>query len=102
MDHAELAARDPRVRAILTDPDAYFSAALRLAWPQAGADVQAVLDRHAQARREDAGGLRVLRLLPRSILPSRRPRERFPSPGQHVFQRRPTCRRRAMGERRGR
>jgi hypothetical protein len=72
MDHAELAARDPRVRAILTDPDAYFSAALRLAWPQAGADVQAVLDTRARVRRDGASGNRILRLLPRSILPVRR------------------------------
>lgn len=72
MDHAELAARDPRVRAILTDPDAYFSAALRVAWPQAGADVQAVLDRRAQVRRDGTSGNRILRLLPRAILPSRR------------------------------
>jgi hypothetical protein len=71
MDHAELAARDPRVRAILTNPDAYFSAALRLAWPQAGADVQAVLDRRARVRRDGANCNRILRLLPRSILPSR-------------------------------
>lgn len=41
MDSAELAASDPRVRAILTESDAYFSAALRRAWPQAGAGLHA-------------------------------------------------------------
>jgi hypothetical protein len=66
VDHAELAASDPRVRAILTDPDAYFSAALRLAWPQAGADIQAALDKRARARRDDCGA-QLLRLLPGSL-----------------------------------
>jgi hypothetical protein len=50
MDSTEIAASDPRVRAILTEPDAYFTAALRRAWPQAGADIQASLDRRARNR----------------------------------------------------
>jgi hypothetical protein len=69
MDGAGLAASDPRVRAILTEPDAYFSAALRRAWPQAGADIQAALDRRARDRRNGARGLRFLRLFLRSIQP---------------------------------
>lgn len=70
MDGAPLAAGDPRVRAILTEPDAYFSTALRRAWPQAGADIQAALDRRARARRNGrngTGGGRLLRLLRRTI-----------------------------------
>lgn len=54
MNSAETAASDPRVRAILTEPDAYFSAALRRAWPQAGADIRVALDRRVQARRAQA------------------------------------------------
>jgi hypothetical protein len=71
MESAELAAHDPRVRAILTEPDAYFSAALRRAWPQAGADIQAALDRRARARRNGARGPVFLRLLARPIWPWR-------------------------------
>lgn len=73
MDSAELAASDPRVRAILTEPDAYFSAALRRAWPQAGADIQAALDRRALARRNGTRRHRFLRLLRRFLQPSRHP-----------------------------
>ncbi len=69
MDSAELAASDPRVRAILTEPDAYFTAALRRAWPQAGADVQAALDQRARARRNGARSPRFLRLLLRELQP---------------------------------
>ena len=69
MDSAGLAASDPRVRAILTEPDAYFSAALRRAWPQAGADIQAALDRQARARRNGARSPRFLWLFLRSIQP---------------------------------
>jgi hypothetical protein len=65
MDGAELAAADPRVRAILTEPDSYFSEALRRAWPQAGADIQAILDRRAQVRRHRSRGPRLLRALHR-------------------------------------
>jgi D-alanyl-D-alanine carboxypeptidase len=71
MESAELAAHDPRVRAILTDPDAYFSAALRRAWPQAGADIQAVLDRRARARHNGARGPVFLQLFLRSVWPWR-------------------------------
>jgi hypothetical protein len=60
-DSAELAARDPRVRAILTEPDAYFAAARRRAWPQAGADIQAALDRRARTRHNTTRGPRFLR-----------------------------------------
>ena len=67
MDQAELAATDPRVRAILTDPEAYFSTALRLAWPEAGADIQAALANGARARRDDACSLQILRLLPKNL-----------------------------------
>jgi len=63
MASAELAASDPRVRAILTEPDAYFSAARRRAWPQAGADIQAALDRRARARHHGARSPRLVRLL---------------------------------------
>ena len=69
MDGAQLAAGDPRVRAILTEPDAYFSAALRRAWPQAGADIQAALDRRARTRRNSIRGRRFLRLLRRTDQP---------------------------------
>lgn len=69
MDSAELAASDPRVRAILTEPDAYFSAALRRAWPQAGADIHAALDRRAQARRNGSRSPRLSRLFLRPIQP---------------------------------
>jgi hypothetical protein len=51
-------ARDPRVRSILTHPDAYFSAARRRAWPQARADVELELDH--RARRDGHRGLRRL------------------------------------------
>jgi hypothetical protein len=66
MDSAGLAASDPRVRAILTEPDAYFAAALRRAWPQAAADIHAALDQQARARRNGARYPRLLRLLLRS------------------------------------
>jgi hypothetical protein len=72
MDGAPLAAGDPRVRAILTEPDAYFSTALRRAWPQAGADIQAALDRRARTRRNGRHGTRVrrfLRLFRRTVQP---------------------------------
>jgi hypothetical protein len=69
MDGAQLAAGDPRVRAILTEPDAYFSAALRRAWPQAGADIQAALDRRARTRRNATRGRRFLRLFRRTDQP---------------------------------
>ena len=69
MDGAPLAAGDPRVRAILTEPDAYFSAALRRAWPQAGADIQAALDRRARTRRNGTRGRRFLRLFRRTGQP---------------------------------
>lgn len=68
MDHDELAASDPRVRAILTDPDAYFSTARRLAWPEAGADIRAALGNGTGARRDGRPcSLEVLRLLPNLI-----------------------------------
>jgi hypothetical protein len=57
MDGAEVIARDPRVRAILTTPDAYFSAAHRRAWPQAGADIELELSRRSRARRNGSRGL---------------------------------------------
>lgn len=69
MDSAELAASDPRVRAILTEPDAYFSAALRRAWPQAGADIQAALDQRARAQRNGSRSPRFPWLFLRSIQP---------------------------------
>ena len=53
-------ARDPRVRSILTQPDAYFSAARRRAWPQARADVELELHRRSRARRDGRRGLRRL------------------------------------------
>ena len=53
-----LAARDPRVRSILTEPDAYFSAARRRAWPQARADVELELHHRRRARRDGHRGLR--------------------------------------------
>ncbi|HEX6518728.1 MAG TPA: hypothetical protein VF070_01755 [Streptosporangiaceae bacterium] len=78
MDSAEIAASDPRVRAILTEPDAYFSAALRRAWPQAGADIQGALDRRAQDRRNGTGRSETHRLLLRFTRSSRRPIRRYP------------------------
>jgi hypothetical protein len=61
MDGAEVIARDPRVRAILTQPEAYFSAARRRAWPQARADIALELDRRDRARRN--GSLSLLHSL---------------------------------------
>ena len=61
MDSAEIAASDPRVHAILTEPDAYFSAALRRAWPQAGADIQAALDQRTRAGHNGTRRPRFLR-----------------------------------------
>ena len=72
MDSAEIAASDPRVRAILTEPDAYFSAALRRAWPQAGADIQAALDRRARTSSNHTGGSRVRAVLRRAVPPWRK------------------------------
>lgn len=69
MDGTGLAASDPRVRAILTDPDAYFSAALRRAWPQAGADIQAAIDWRSRVRRNGTRGPRFLRWFRRSLRP---------------------------------
>jgi hypothetical protein len=60
---AEFLADDPRVRAILTEPDAYFSAALRRAWPQARADIEQQLDRRGRNRRDGTPALRFLRML---------------------------------------
>lgn len=68
MDGAEPVAADPRVRALLTEPDAYFSAALRRAWPQAGADVELELGRRARAR---SYGARRRRLFRRFLAPRR-------------------------------
>lgn len=62
MDGAEPVAADPRVRALLTEPDAYFSAALRRAWPQARADVELELGRRARARSDGARSRRLLRM----------------------------------------
>jgi hypothetical protein len=62
MDGTELVADDPRVRAILTQPDAYFSAALRRAWPQARADIEQELDRRTRMRRNGTRSLRFFRL----------------------------------------
>jgi hypothetical protein len=53
-------ARDPRVRSILTHPDAYFSAARRRAWPPARADVELELEQRSRARRDGHRGLRRL------------------------------------------
>jgi hypothetical protein len=50
-DRGLVLARDPRVRSILTEPDAYFSAARRRAWPQARADVELELHHRSRARR---------------------------------------------------
>jgi hypothetical protein len=58
MDGAGLAASDPRVRAILTEPDVYISAALRRAWPQARTDFELELDRRIRIR---GSGIRCLR-----------------------------------------
>lgn len=69
MDGAGLAASDPRIRAILTEPDAYFAAARRRAWPQAGADIRAALDRRARARHNGTRGHRLLLSFLRSIQP---------------------------------
>lgn len=69
MDGTGLAASDPRVRAILTEPDAYFSAALRRAWPQAGADVQLLLRHRTQAGRGGARGPRLLSVFTRFVRP---------------------------------
>lgn len=69
MDSAELAASDPRVRAILTEPDAYFAAARRRAWPQAAADIHAALDQHARAQPNGARHPRFLRLFLHLIQP---------------------------------
>lgn len=63
LDRAGLAANDPRVRAILAEPDAYFSAARRRAWPQARADIQHELDRRTRTRRHAPRALRFLRRL---------------------------------------
>jgi hypothetical protein len=71
VDSAKTAASDPRVRAILTDPDAYFSAALRRAWPRAGADVQSALNWRAQARDNGSSVPGFRRLLSRSTRSSR-------------------------------
>jgi len=62
MDGTEVVARDPRVRAILTMPEAYFSAAHRRAWPQAGADIELELSRRSRARRN--GSRRLFRRRP--------------------------------------
>jgi hypothetical protein len=67
MDSTELVASDPRVRAILTDPDAYFSAAMRRAWPEAAADIQAALDQRARARHDGARDLRLLQVFLRPL-----------------------------------
>jgi hypothetical protein len=69
MESAELAASDPRVRAILTQPDAYFAAARRRAWPQAAADIHAVLNQQARAQHNGARIPWLLRLLLRSGQP---------------------------------
>jgi hypothetical protein len=61
MDGAGLLASDPRVRAILTEPDAYFSAALRRAWPQARADIELELNRRIHTRRNDISAIRLFR-----------------------------------------
>lgn len=63
LDGAELVADDPRVRAILTEPDAYFSDALRRAWPQARADIEQQLDRRSRTRRDGTRALRFRRTL---------------------------------------
>lgn len=62
MDGVEVAAGDPRVRAILTEPDAYFSAAIRRAWPQACADVELELRSRARDPRNGARDLRSPRI----------------------------------------
>lgn len=46
-----LAAKDPRVLAILTAPEAYFRDARRKAWREARADIADDLDRRARRRR---------------------------------------------------
>lgn len=71
MDGARIAASDPRVRAILTEPEAYFMAARRRAWPQAGADIHAALDLRARARSRRTRGYRFLGALRRVINPGK-------------------------------
>jgi hypothetical protein len=46
-----IVARDPRVLAILTAPDAYFDNARRKAWREAREDIATDLDRRARRRR---------------------------------------------------
>lgn len=69
MDAVELAAGDPRVRAILTEPGAYFSAAIRRAWPQACADIELELRRRARRPRNTARGPRLLRMVFKAARP---------------------------------
>jgi len=45
-----LVAKDPRVLAILTEPDAYFDDARRKAWREARVDIATDLDRRARRR----------------------------------------------------
>lgn len=46
-----IVAKDPRVAAILTAPEAYFEDARRKAWREAQADIAFDLDRRARRRR---------------------------------------------------
>lgn len=57
----EIVARDPRVLAILTGPDDYFSNARRAAWRKAREDVATDLERRARRRRNggQANGILV-------------------------------------------
>ncbi|MPZ95147.1 MAG: hypothetical protein GEU96_09595 [Propionibacteriales bacterium] len=50
MDSTQVSAHDPRVVAILTNPDDYFSKASRRAWAKARADIAAEVNRRARQR----------------------------------------------------
>jgi len=63
----DVAARDPRVEAILTRPDDYFDRARSRAWAEAGRDVLTELDRRYARRRN---GARPLEARVESRLPS--------------------------------
>lgn len=52
--HVVVVARDPRVSAILTNPDLYFNDACHRAWDNARADIARELARRARDRRDHA------------------------------------------------
>lgn len=56
----EIVARDPRVLAILTGPDDYFSNARRAAWRKAREDVATDLERRARRRRNGSQAIGTL------------------------------------------